>query len=930
MVSLAISRLAIKALAVLRQRFAFGVGRLRKLRFGGEILRLRRSTPRPGGGAAANLRLQRLAATAWAILLFERAWRIILPPLLVAGAFVSISWTGVWLVAPHWTRWLGVLALVVGLGAALLPLRRFRLPTRKEALLRIDQASRLASRPATVVADRLGNAANGPMTVALWNLHRCRAERAIALLRVGLPSPRAAELDPYGIRALVLVALIATGFAAGPERYARVSAVFDFRFGTSRGIESRVDAWIDPPAYTGKTPIILDLSKSHNAAFQQSPKNIAAPVGSIVVIHAPGGRLGIEMKGGLTESVKDDARVKAKAGAPADPANGKDEAETRLVLSADATLTLHSAGSHLGTFDIHAILDNPPSIALTAAPKFNLRGSFALKYRVADDYGVTAAEASFAKPTLPGGRPSKRSLVDPPRVSLALPPPSNASGEAETTIDLSDHPWAGARVEMTLTAHDEGGNQGSSASTAITLPQKPFAKPLARALAEQRRTLILAPDDKARVADALDALMIAPQTFETSAGVYLGLRVALDCLNAAKGDSDLIDVADLLWQMALRIESGDLSAAERDLRSAEQELRDAMQRGASEEEIGKLAANLRAAMDKFLQQLAAQEKNLDRQKDFAAGRHDDRLLRQRDLQRMIDDLQAMLSSGDTANAQKMLEQLQDILENLRLAKPRDPDPRAREMSRALDELGRLAEDQQDLRDETYASGQGERQLRRGRRDDMGLPPGRTLGDIFGQGNGESSGAIDGSANESGQGKSGNPPARESNAADLGKRQRALRDRVENLQKRLNQAGAGADQLGEARGAMSDAENALEQGPQSKGAAVDAQGRAVDALREGAQKLADALQGQGDGTSAGGEDEGQGSPGQFDAADGTDPLGRPTGRKGGFGNPAARFDPLAAPAAERARRVLEELRRRLGEPGRPREELDYLQRLLRRY
>ncbi|MGH6863378.1 MAG: DUF4175 family protein, partial [Methylocella sp.] len=32
----------------------------------------------------------------------------------------------------------------------------------------------------------------------------------------------------------------------------------------------------------------------------------------------------------------------------------------------------------------------------------------------------------------------------------------------------------------------------------------------------------------------------------------------------------------------------------------------------------------------------------------------------------------------------------------------------------------------------------------------------------------------------------------------------------------------------------------------------------------------------------------------------------------------------------ARRVLEELRRRLGEPARPREEMDYLERLLRRY
>ncbi|MGQ3348533.1 DUF4175 family protein, partial [Bosea sp. (in: a-proteobacteria)] len=35
------------------------------------------------------------------------------------------------------------------------------------------------------------------------------------------------------------------------------------------------------------------------------------------------------------------------------------------------------------------------------------------------------------------------------------------------------------------------------------------------------------------------------------------------------------------------------------------------------------------------------------------------------------------------------------------------------------------------------------------------------------------------------------------------------------------------------------------------------------------------------------------------------------------------------ATQRARRILEELRRRLGDPSRPMEELDYLERLLRR-
>ncbi len=883
----------------------------------------------PRAEPAANRRLERLVAIARAILLFERAWRNGLPPLVVLGIFACVSWTGLWLDAPLWARGLGVLALVLGLVVALLPLRELRLPSRKEAINRIDHVSGLASHPAFVIDDRLGNGASDPATRALWNLHRRRAEQAVALLRTGGPSPRMVDLDRFALRAAVLVALIATGFVAGPEKYARIAAAFDWRFNASPAKDYRIDAWIDPPPYTGKPPVVLNLGGN------QSRQQIEAPSGSIVVIHAPGGNLDIAAKGALVEAAKDnktDAQASLTASAAAKPANGKRDGkgEIRLVLRGDATLTLGRPGAPLGAFDLHAILDQPPSIALTQPPRFNARGSMTLKYSVADDYGVTGAEARFAKPVLPGGHPAARSLVDPPRAPLLLPPPPGLGGEAETTADLSEHPWAGARVEMTLTARDAGGNEGRSDPIEITLPQKPFVKPLARALAEQRRNLVLAPEDKARVINALEALMIGPEMFDTGAGIYVGLRVAFDRLAAAHSDSDLVEVADYLWQMALRIENGDLSEAERDLRAAEQQLRDALQRNAPEDEIRKLGDNLRAAMDKFLQELAAQQDDQGSRNNSAALDGRGRSISPRELQRMLDQMQEMLRSGDSANARKMLEQLQNVLENLRVARPRKADPRAREMSRALDELGQMSQDQQDLRDETYRSGQADRHRQREERGQLGLPGQPTLGDIFGENGGAVEGGLDRQGNDQGAGaKSGNGPrAGQTNDADLARRQKALRDRLGNLQKRLAGAGAGANGLDGAQNAMRDAENALGQGPRGTDGAVDAQGRAVEALHEGAQKLAENMRGEADGSGAGeeaGEDQdGQGPPGQFGDAEGTDPLGRSPERLRGF-DPSARF-----PGAERARRVLEELRRRLGEPARPREEMDYLERLLRHY
>ncbi|MEJ0095634.1 MAG: TIGR02302 family protein [Methylocella sp.] len=868
---------------------------------------------------ARNPRLERLISQARAVLLFERMWRLLAPALVVIGFFLCVSWTGLWLEAPHWTRILGVGALALGLIYSLLPLRRFSLPTRADALARIDRVSGLRQRPAAVLEDRLGNPGDDPATRALWNLHRRRAEQSIALLRAGAPSPRLVDLDRYAFRAIVLVGLVATAFIAGPEKYARVAAAFDWPFAGLGRQEQRVDAWIDPPAYTGRAPIVLGLHGANSGA----PQKIEAPTGSIVIIRTSGGKASFEAEGALEDAAKEKPDGSAAAAnKPAAPKTDSDN-ETRLVLRGNAKLTVGS----LGAFEIAATPDTPPMIALTDAPKANARGTLALRYKITDDYGATSAEATFANPATASGRPAKRPLVHAPHAPLLLPPPGDLSGEAETTIDLSDHPWAGARVEMTLIARDDGGNAGKSESLVVTLPQKPFIKPLARALVEQRRNLVLEPDNKGRVATALEALMIAPDAFGVSAGVYLGLKAASERLSSAAKDSDLVEVADYLWAMALRIENGDLSETERDLRAAQQKLREALQRNAPPDEIKKLSDDLRAVMDKFLREFAEKQQENMGQSDPGAEKGNSRSVSPKDLQAMLDKMQDMARSGDTTDAQKMLDQLQNILENLKMARPRKVDPRAREMAHAINELGQMSQEQQDLRDETHQSADAGKRQQRGQ---MGQQEDPSLGDSpDDEDQDQDQDSRAGDASPKGQDQA--------NQANLQKRQQALRDRLDKLQKRLDQAGQGEPGLDDAKKAMGEAEKALEQGSRGNDQAVDAQGRAIDAMREGAQKLAESMQGkgqgepsdqEGEGEGQGEGDGGQGAKGQFGEG-GADPLGRPTGGDRGF-NPSARYDPLGVPAAQRAQRVLEELRRRLGEPSRSRDEIDYLERLLRRY
>ena len=59
--------------------------------------------------------------------------------------------------------------------------------------------------------------------------------------------------------------------------------------------------------------------------------------------------------------------------------------------------------------------------------------------------------------------------------------------EGHSLHEIGDHPWAGMKVELTLVARDLAGQVGRSETIEITLPERRFTKPLARAVVEQRR-----------------------------------------------------------------------------------------------------------------------------------------------------------------------------------------------------------------------------------------------------------------------------------------------------------------------------------------------------------------------------------------------------------------------------------------------------------
>ncbi len=169
---------------------------------------------------------------------------------------------------------------------------------------------------------------------------------------------------------------------------------------------------------------------------------------------------------------------------------------------------------------------------------------------------------------------------------------------------------------------------------------------------------------------------------------------------------------------------------------------------------------------------------------------------------------------------------------------------------------------------------------------------------------------------------------------MAQRQQQLRDRLNELQRRMRGMGMPNQQgLDDAEQAMGEAEGQLGQGD-NEGAA-EAQGRALEGLRQGAQQLAQQMQQEGEGQGEGeGYAEGDPQPGGRDRASSRaqqrDPLGRDReGQREQSRGVVSGDTRVPGEAAQvRARRILEELRRRLGESERPSDEIEYLERLLK--
>ncbi len=840
-----------------------------------------------------------LSGLAW-----EAMWPRLVPLLCVIGLFLAAAHLDLFAGLEPWTH----TGILVVLGLALIGgtwwlFRGFRWPQRESAARRLETDSGVPHRPLAALADSLAIGRNDPFAAALWEAHRKREAERLAALRNRAPRPGVPGLDRRAFRLVPLLLLIVAVVAAGGWRSDRLATALTPAFPPPPPLV--VELWVSPPAYTRKPPIYLDSKEP--ADEKQPVKVLHVPVGSKIagfVDNVPGSRAPI---------LKIDDRE-----VPFTSVSGA-KYQVEAVLDRGQHLTVMVRGSERASWVVKLQADLPPTVEFTRDPVATERRETRIDYIAGDDFGVASISARMR---LHGSALTGFvSDEDPQWATIDLPLAGTGRTRIEDFVrqDLTPHPWAGLPVVMELTATDAAGQQGRSKPIQFTLPERRFSHPVARRIIALRKGLSQDPQgNRVPAAQGLLVLNARPGDYKGDTVVHLGLRTAAARLASDKTGGSIPEVQQLMWDLALRLENDDLTDAQREFRDAQRELKDALDRGAPDPEIERLIQQLREAMDRMMREFAERMKDpAEREKaEREAQEMDpDQMMNSEDLQSMMDRAREMARNGQRDEAKRMLEQMLKDMENM---KPMLSDRQQGQPGQQGQQQGRQMMNEMDqmARQQNKLLGESERQ-QRGQQGQRGDQQGRQQGQQGQQGQQQ------GQQGQRGQGQQGRQPGQGTSPGDqLGGQQEALRRRLGDFMGRFgDQPGDVPGALGQSERAMRDAEEALRRGDYE--GAARAQRRALDHLQQGMQDMAERMQ------RGPGNQQDRGEVQERRQAQNRDPFGR---SEGNYGDTLDTDDNKVPDRLDRqrSREILEELRRRAGEPERPKPELDYIDRLLRQF
>ncbi|WP_309472529.1 MULTISPECIES: TIGR02302 family protein [Rhodobacterales] len=785
-------------------------------------------------------------------------------------------------------------------------LRWFRVPSRLEAIARVDAA--MPGRPIAAIADTQAIGGNDPASTAVWQAHLARMAERTKSAHAIEPDLKLTDRDPYGLRFMALLFFVVALLFGS---LLRITSVGDVVSGSNDTLLAGPvwEGWVEPPAYTGKPAIYLN---------DVPAGGLSVPTGSQVTLRLYG------EVGALTLAETVSGRTGEVAAAS--------EPQQKFDITQSGTLSV--LGDNGIAWDITAIPDEPPEVELTGPIEADAMGEFSQPFMAFDDYGVETGTATITLDLTQVPREYGLTIdpdpIDPLVIDLPMPyTGSRTDFDALLIDDLSEHLLANLPVTMQVQVVDAAGQVTDAMAEKMILPGRRFFRPFAKAVIEQRRDLMWSKANVVRVNQVLRAMTHRPDELGIEETSYLRLRTIIRQLDRMSefgmNDDGQAEIVQALWDLAVQLEDGRLADARKRLERAQERLAEAMRNGASDAEIAELMQELREATDDYMR-LLAEESEPSNGTDQADNSENATELSMDEIQALMDRIEELMQEGRMAEAAELMEQLNELMENMRVTQGEGGDGPQTPGQQSMQDLAETLRDQEELSDDAFRElqeqfnpapqGQQPQPGQQGEQGQDGTEPGEQQGQQGEQGQEPGNSGSGGDTGEDGQG----------GGQSLAERQQALRDELQRQRDGLpsldGEAGEIARQsLEQAEGAMDGAEEALRNGDLAE--AIDRQAEAMNALRNGMRELGQSLAENGNDDPGQGTEQGEASGRPVPGA--RDPLGREIGNTGQSGTEQELLG--GVDVNRRAEELLDEIRRRSGEQERPEIERDYLRRLL---
>lgn len=811
--------------------------------------------------------------------------------------------------------------------------RSFHRASQSEVDKRLEKASGLSHRPLQTIEDRLATQKTRS-SQTLWMQNKLNALHALKSLKIPFPKAVLAKSDPYALRFIALLffgfGLVATGhFADDKIKDGLLPLSFESRSGTVQ-IASLI---ITPPEYTTRPRITL-LSGSD---LPEQP--IIIPAGSTIRAKVNSGFFAPKLSIGsqifpLQEVEKNIWSVETQFQAIPDettntqPENTNDDTSGAAALPAGKRIQLTQWPRTLVSAPYLYVPDQPPSLAMAEDISFTRKAETIVKTIVQDDYGVKNIGIDIELDPIVEDHPAGERFTDKQPVFSA----PNQAMDFQNTLDLAWHPWAGLPVRMNIEIQDEMGQKATINDISLTLPQRTFTNPVSKQLVDIRKKLIW--NDIASIpfmVETLEEINAYPEMLENDPVVILALQTAASRLLYADNGRNIQDVIELLWDVSIRLEDGNLPQAIQNLRTAQKNLQELLSDpDASDEAISEGMADLRQALSEYFMELLKEH-----QKQLAEQGIEQNLplemfqnmVNPQDLNSFLDQMLADALTGDTRSAQEMLSELQNFMEQMGDPGNFSFSPQMEFQMKGISDLQKLIEQQEAL---LFQTEQQYDQFRVDRLDEQ-YPEYAPFGDTFERDeNGRIIGLDQWRLPFLNNGKE--DPESDENAETGPETSTITIDTSQNkveqdaLRYALGQLMLEADNI---LGDIPEAMQLAEQEMRSSGdflekndpeQSIPHQEQAIEHLRDSMDEMSQQLQQSLQAMSL----FSFGPPR-------TDPLGRPIEESGnGQDNPFSRVQIPDKQKRKRIEDILNILRQRSGEFNRPDYELDYYRRLMQQF